>query len=98
MKRMPFFLTQNQAALSFTPSAVKLRFSRGGSFIVEKDGVLTSASEGYYDWQESDYTLLPGGHVYDVKLVLTKPGSVTPSGPETVPAKGFLQVAIEEAI
>lgn len=99
-KRMPIRLTQNGAALPWTPESVTLRIARNpGCSAIERTAVMGSTpADWYYDWVEADYTDFPGGYKYDCEVLIEKPDNVAPGGPETAPTSGRLQISIEKCL
>lgn len=97
-KRMPFRLSQNGAALTWTPDSVILKISpHPCGATKQRAATMTSNSDGYYDWTAADYNDFPADK-YDCEILPTKPASVTPSGPETAPTSGRLTILIERAL
>ena len=99
-KRMPIRLTQNGAALSWTPTSVTFLIARqpGGTSIEREAVAGATAADWYYDWTAADYDVFPGGYKYDCEVVVVKPAGVAPGGPETAPTIGRLQISIEKPL
>lgn len=100
-KRMPVRLTQNGAALAWTPESVTLKIRRAGgcgSWLERTAVAGATAADWYYDWTADDADDFPGatgGARYDCRVVVVKPASVAPGGPETAPVGGVLQIVVE---